>query len=175
MEPWQIILLIVIFVAFFYVSLVTYVMGQMIEFKTRLKKRLRGLNLLLYERGQAVLEIHALFEEEGVGFSDEDKEVFHRLEALGFQNADEASVRENGQTVKEATSRIKYLTQANRWACKGEVYQTNVNLLEDLERNYRTFTLAYNADLLGYNYWISIPTISWIGFIFGFRPKTNLS
>lgn len=175
MEPYQIVLLIVVFVGFFYIALVTFVVGQMIEFRQRLNRRLKGLNLLLYERGEAVLDLYALFESEGVEFQEEDKESRRQLEALSYKQANEKSVREEAEIVKTATSRIRYLSGANRWARQHESYKDHMDLLQDLERNYRTVTGAYNSDVGGYNYWIGIPTVSWIGFLFGFRKKSNIN
>ena len=175
MEPYQIILLIVVLVSFVYVSLAVYALGMMGEFASRLRRKQRGLNLLLYERGDALLHIVTSFEAMGVVFSDEDKECFDKVAKASYEKPTPESLRGNSVLIKAATSRLRYLAQANRWACKDESYAEFLGLLEDLERNYRTCIGAYNSDVLGYNYWITVPTVGWLGWLFGFRKKGNLS
>lgn len=175
MEPYQIILLIVVIVSFIYVSIVVYVMTQMNEFKSRLKKRRRGLGTLLYERSNILRSIIALFEKEGVTFTEEDKACFASFDALTFKKYDDDAIREEAELVKMTTSRLKYLAQANRWACKHESFEGYVDLLKDLERNYRIVVSKYNMDVGAYNYWIAVPTVSWVGWLVGFRKKSTLS
>lgn len=175
MEAYQVLLLILVLVSFLYITLIVYVLGMMREFKNRLKRRLKGLVLLLYERTDAILSIVDLFKKEGVIFSEEETECFNALRALNFDNVSDTQFRELADKVKDATSRMKYLSQANMWATKDETYLNYIRLIDDLERNHRTLVGQYNSDVVAYNYWIKIPTVSWIGWIFGYRSKSNLS
>ena len=175
MEPYQIILLIVVLVSFVYVTLAVYVLGMMAEFSSKLKRKRRALNLLLYERGDALLRIVTSFESIGVTFTDEDSALFAKVASLDYKNSSDESLKEVSALIKAATSRMRYIAQANRWACKDEDYQNNIDLIDDLERNYRTFLGSYNADVMGFNYWIAIPTIGWLGWLFGFRKKSSLN
>lgn len=175
MEAWQIILLIVVFVSFFYISLVVYVLTQMREFRIRLNRRRRGLSLLLYERSNILSQAIDLFAGEGMEFTPEDQACFDALKKLAFTKTDEKTLREEADLVKMTTSRIKYLAQANRWASKQKEFEEYVGLLEDLERNYRMTIGKYNMDVNAYNYWIAIPTVGWLGWLVGFRKKSLLS
>ena len=175
MEPYQIILLIFIVIAFFYVSVIVYVMTQMREFRLRLKKRRRGLSLLLYERNNALSQIIEYFDEEGIAFNEEDKRCFASFWELSFEKYEEAELREEAEVVKMVTSRVKYIAQANRSVLKSEAYQSQMDLLEDLERNYRMVLGKYNMDVIAYNYWIAIPLVGWFGYLFGYRKKAPLN
>ena len=175
MEPYQVLLLILVLAAFVYVSLVVYVVGHMIEFSRRLRRRLRGLNLLLYERATAVLEMVDEFKKKDVPLSEEDTALFRSLRALRFDKVSEESFRQALDQIKEATSRIKYLAQNNPEVAKGAIFQEEADLLEDLERNYRVVIGQYNMDIIAYNYWITIPLIGWIGFLLGYRKRNSLS
>ena len=175
MDPYQVLLLIVILISFFYLAALVYVVGKMREFKLRLRGKLRGLNLLLYERGDVLLSAAALFRKKGITLSASDQEVYDALSKVDFTHAKEEEVRSAMNMVKTATSRTRYLAQANRSILADPEYKELMELLDDLERNYRTLTSQYNADITAYNYWIKIPTISWFGYIIGYRKKSLIS
>lgn len=175
MEVYQIVLLICVFVGFFYLSVLVYVIGQMREFRLRLKRRIKGLNLLLTERAEILAQLVALFDSMGVEFSEEDRALFKEIAALQLLEARPDQEAQAASKIKEATSRFKYVAQANRWATQGENYPNLLAMLDDLEKNYRTCVLLYNADVVGYNYWIRIPALHWLGFILGHRRRNLLS
>lgn len=175
MDPYQVLLLILILVVFFYLALVVYVVGKMREFRLRLRAKLRGLNLLLYERSEVLQSLYNLFREREIVFADEEKEIFGSLRQMTFSHSKEEEVRAAMNAVKTATSRIRYYAQANQLIMLEPQYIKSMELLDDLERNYRTLTSQYNADVMAYNYWIRIPTVSWFGYIIGYRKKLYIS
>ena len=175
MDLYQALLLILILVAFFYLALLVYVWGKMREFRLRLKGKLRGLNLLLYERSDVLRSLASLFKEKGLSFSAEDEEVMNALQAMDFTHPKEEEVRLAMDRVKTVTSRLGYLAQANRIIMSDPAYLELSELLEDLERNYRTLMSQYNADIVAYNYWIKVPTVSWFGYLLGYRKKLLIS
>ncbi len=171
MDPYQVLLLILIFVSFVYLALLVYVVGKMRQFKLRLRGKLRGLNLLLYERSEVLRGVFKLFKEKGIALSEEDRKVDEALSQVDFNRVKEDEFRAAMETVKVATSRTRYLAQANRFILAEPKYKELMELLDDLERNYRTLTSQYNSDIVAYNYWIKIPTVSWFGYIIGYRKK----
>lgn len=175
MEPYQIILLILVFVAFAYLAIVVYVLGQMREFKGKIKKRLKALNVLLLERASALDDMRAIYEKGGVVFGESEAKAGTKLLGLEFVPQEE-KVREAIAVVKEASTCLRFIAQSGRYAgALGERLAADLALLDDLERNFRTSCLLYNGDVAAYNYWIRIPTVAWIGWLFGHRKKELIS
>ena len=117
------------------------------------------------------MEISERLEREGVRLSDEEKDSFHRLQALNFANESEKDVRERLEVIKEGTRRLRFVYDSARIKSKDAIMVNSFALLDDLERNYRTSVALYNADASAYDYWISIPTFGWLGYILGHRKK----
>lgn len=175
MEPYQIILLILVFVAFAYLAIVVFVLGQMREFKGKIKKRLKALNILLVDRADTLTDMQTLFEKSGVEFSESENAACHKLLANEFMTTEE-SVRASILVVKEATTVLRFIAQSGRYkGLEKERLKTDLDLLDDLERNFRTACLLLNGDIAAYNYWIVIPTVGWIGWLFGHRKKELIS
>ena len=174
-EAYQIILLILVFVAFAYLAIVVYVLGQMREFKSKIKKRLKALNILLVDRADILNDMQALFDKSGVEFTESEESACHKLLANEFLTTEE-SVRSSILIVKEATTVLRFIAQSGRYkGLEKERLKADLNLVEDLERNFRTACLLLNGDVAAYNYWIAIPTVGWVGWLFGHRKKELIS
>ena len=174
-EPYQIILLILVFAAFAYLSVVVYVVGQMFDFKRKTRRRLKALNVILLERADILGDMQALYEKGGVIFTDAEAKAGQKLLGLQFI-AREEDVRVAIATVKEASTCFRFIAQSGRYQGKAtERLKSDLDVLDDLERNFRTSSLLYNADVTGYNYWITVPTVKWIGWLLGHRKKELIS
>jgi len=174
-EPYQILLLILVIIVFAYVSVGVYVTSMMVEFSSRLKKRMRGLNLLLYERSVSLSTIAGQLSAKGVAFTASEQECFNALSKATWTSNDEESFFARVEMIKEATSKIRYLCQANPKQANGAIIVETMGLLEDLEANYRIYIGQYNMDVVGYNYWIKIPTYRWWAYVLRHRKKSLLS
>ena len=176
MEAYQVILLVIVLLAFFYIVLVAYVLGKVHEFKLHLRRRMHGLNLLLSQRAKAILAIVDEFQKSSLNLSEEQRACFDRVAHLDFSKPTETMIKESVALIKEATSRLKAIAEENPKAQESETFQYNLGLLNDLERNYRTVVGLYNADVVAFNYWISIPTVSWISrYILRHRKRALLN
>ncbi len=174
MEPYQIILLIVVTLLFIYVSILVYSFSSCIEFKARLKKKNSAVALIYAERKDAILAIYALFVREDVNFTDEDDEMISLLEDFEFGDKKIEEIQEGVAQLKTVQARLAFIAQTNRWAIKNEEYLALKEVLRDLEVNYRQVSANYNADVGAYNYWVSIPGCSWLPYIFGHRKVAPL-
>lgn len=175
MEAYQIILLIVVLLAFFYLATLVYVFGEIYEFKARLRRGTNGLNLLLSQRLDTIQTIVELLKKNSVSISEDDRACFENLDQFDFSKPNEEIIRVSVAAIKEATSRLQSICQNNQEIVSGEAFQLHFGLLEDLERNYRSLIGAYNANVIGYNYWIKVPTIGFIARLFRNRPRTLLN
>ncbi len=174
-EAYQVILLILVFVAFAYLSVIVYVMGQMREFRSKIKKRLKALNILLLDRADTLGDMQALYEKGGMVFQENEARACHKLLSLEFTGTEE-NVRTAIAVVKDATTCLRFIAQSGRYhGLEKERLKSDLSLLDDLERNFRTCCLSYNADVSAYNYWITIPTVAWLGWLFGHRKKEPIS
>lgn len=162
MQAYQIILLIAIILAFLYLVLVVYVMGEVREFKLHLRRRIQGLNLLLSQRAKSIGKIRAVFQRQSIAIPEEDDACFSKVKELRFDAPSEESVKSNVSLIKEATSRLRAIAESNPEVEQLESFQFELGLLMDLERNYRALVGQYNADVIAYNYWIKIPTLRWL-------------
>ena len=175
MKAYQVLLLIAVLITFLYVVLVVYVFSQTHAFSLRLRRRLQGLNLLLSRRCETILRSVAILESAQIAIPQDDRACFEKLERIDFATPTEVSIKETVALVKEGTSRLKALAEQKPQIQQDEAYSFHQDLLNDLERNYRSLVGLYNADVLGYNYWIRIPTVGWLTRLLGNKARASLN
>ena len=173
-EPYQIILLIVVFVAFAYVSLLLYVLSNIREFNRRLKKKIRGLCVIVSEQAELLLSISSVYSEMGV-YLGEDAAVLEELEDCDFESQQIDEVFTNVKKIKTASSRLTYLAQSSEALKKDQRYISFTETMADLDRNHRQCVALYNADIAGFNYWINVPTTRWFVWLLGFRKRASFN
>lgn len=169
-EPYQIILLIFVFLAFAYVSLLLYVASNVREFSRRLKKKVRGLNVIMSEQAELLVSLSSVYRNLGINLG-EAASMIEELEDCDFESKNVEVVFANVRKIKAASSRLAFIAQSNPSLKESQTYVSIVETLADLDRNHRQCVALYNADIAGFNYWINVPTTRWFVWIIGFRKK----
>ena len=175
MESYQVILLILLLAAFFYVAVLLYVLTNMREFSSRLKKRQRALMMLMNEKTDILIAICDFLVASKVEFSDEDKQIMEELRLLNFDKTGEVQVKRCAKVIHNAHVRLNYLIQNNNWLKKDLRIASFVETYEELDHNVRQSMAIYNADVAGYMYWFNIPSCKIAVWLLGYRKKETVN
>ncbi len=175
MEPYQIILLIVLLLAFLYVAVLLYVISNVREFAKRLKWRERALMILLSEKADILAEVFQLYQNAKVEFTSEDLSAFNGVKALRFEKIGKDRVKNTMTAIHHCHSRFNFILQNNKWL-QADLSLARLNdIYYEIDRNFRQSSSIYNADVAGYMYWINVPFTRIGVFLLGFRKKTTLN
>ncbi|MCR5078813.1 MAG: hypothetical protein K6B65_02680 [Bacilli bacterium] len=169
MQPYQIILLILITAAFVVSLCVIFVLTHIYKFGSSMKKRLKAMDILLSEKASDLLYLIEALQKDDIELSKDDIEFSKRLGELHFDKPSSIIVSENKNKIEAVRKRISYLAVVNSSISSHPAYKECMSLLEDLDRAFRRCVVLYNSDLNGYNYWIDIPGIR--PFIYLFRVE----
>ena len=175
MEPYQIILLVVILLLFLYISVFLLVLSNALTFRKKLRQRGGALIILCLEKQDVMLAWAALFGKEGYKFSKEDEELISSLSSLDLKKPNKKDWDNMLLVLKQANRRLSFLAEEVDWGDSQSDKDSYVSTLHDLDANYRQSLAIYNADVGAYNYWVSIPGVSWILYLFGLRKKRSLN
>ncbi len=173
MEPYQIILLIIILLLFFYISVFLLVLSNALSFRKRLKKRREALMVLCLEKQDVLLAWAGLFEKEKHRFGEEDQKLFASLSAIELKKPNQDDWEKAIGVLKQANRRLSFLSEEIDWGGSKADKDSYVSTLRDLDANYRQSLAIYNADVGAYNYWVSIPGVSWLLYLFGLRKRRS--
>lgn len=171
MEPYQVILLIVILLLFGYISVFLFILSNSISFRRKLRKRREALMILCLEKQDVLVAWTSLFEENGYRFEKQDQELLQNLKGLALKKPSQKDWESAIAVLKQSNRRLVFLSEGVEWGESAADKDAYVSTLHDLDANYRQSLAIYNADVGAYNYWVSIPGVSWLLFLFGFRKQ----
>ena len=175
MEIYQIILLVLLLLGFFYVAVLLYVFSNVREFNARLKRRERALMILMNEKTDLLLEVCELFRQSKVEISEEDRRCFSALGALDFSKIGTEVVKKTAAVIHEGHNHIEYLVQSNNWLKNDLRIVAYQDTFEELDHNFRQSAAIYNADVGAYMYWFRIPTCTLAVMMFGYRKRETIN
>ena len=174
MESWQILLIIVAVILFIYLAAFFVIVSHAFDFNLRLKRRLRALNIILFEKRELLLKLNDAALSEGATFSERDKENLSTLQQMSF-NKPVFAISKNAISLQKAIqSRLFYIVRSNSKLKEDPQIQSILDMIGDLDRNIRTSCSLYNADVQAYNYWIAVPFFKWLFFILGQRTRNPI-
>lgn len=175
MEPYQIIILVILLLLFLYVSGFLLIVSNSIGFRRRLRKRAVALMVLVSEKQEILLAWFELFAKEKIPLSEEDHALLSSLKSINLNKPTLAEWITSLNLLKNAQLRLGFLSEEADLQSSLAEKNAYVSTLHDLDANYRQSSAIYNADVGAFNYWISIPGFSWLLYLLGFRKKTLLN
>ena len=175
MEPYQIILLILLVSLLLYAAVAVYVLSNARDFRIRLRRREKALMMLLAEKADILEQMAAKYERSKVTLTEDDKKAIAMLRGFSFEKIDQERVREVAEVVADVHTRLNYHRQNNKWIQSDLFLQRAEDTYAELDGNYRQSVAIYNADVAGYNYWLTIPMYGVLVVLFGFRKRSPLN
>lgn len=154
MEPYLTILIVVSIIAGLYVFGFLVNISFIAVFCRKLDQHKKALNIVLRQKYDAEEKIISLLEKNNIPLEEDLKRIYEGINPDNFSNLDTLN------SYKDRTS-LSYLKQSLLATAKGEEnflknmeYQSNVNIINDCDEQFRYLVAAYNADILGFNYWV---------------------
>lgn len=161
--------------ALVYIVAFVYCFFSLLDFSSRLKKRLKAFAILFSEKREVILSLDAYYRKANLTYSQADREALAFVSAIPSRNLKDYEVRDIHETLASLEKRLRYLGDGNEWVKQSDDYTSMMALLSDLSSNYRRIVAVYNRDLLGYEYWRKQPLYFIWFWLFGFRAKKRLS
>ena len=168
---WSIVINVLIAIAIFYLLIVIVDVSFVLSFRSIMKNHDHDISIILTNKKDNLVKLIPLLNEHGVKVDKKkaDELTLFDLSRINNQNSKEA---------KKAREELTLLGDYFLSLCyeNDKVNDTNDfllidNNLKDIERVYRQHVLMYNADVLGYNYWISFFLTRYIYLILRIKKK----
>ena len=144
------------------------------SFSSIMKHHAHDLTVILTNKRDNLARLSEILVGHGVKLDKKKVESIHNFDVkrIDKQDGEDAKAARN-----ELTSLNEYFlsvaTQNDINDKSGEYQKILANIYE-LETVYRHHLMMYNADVLGYNFWISFFPTRFIYIILRFKPKENI-
>lgn len=143
-------------------------------FKHTMKKHNKALSVLYTSKLDQLIKMHQILLDAGATF---DHKVISTIKEINPENFKDQNLEE----CKIAKDKLTYLQQEIMVklplfpALSESTEFTLINdLLIEIERNMRIYSIAYNSDVLGYNYWVRFMPCRYIFLIFKVKLKETI-
>lgn len=141
-------------------------------FSIKIKFSNNALNVLLHQRHEFALKIILLLEDNGIEVTKESKKAIEKLERIDdFQTLEKNDRNDRISVFSHEMADLILTVKANSEKIGEDVVNKMVKEFRDLEDDYRQKSSVYNADVIGYNYWINALLVRWISKLFRRHKK----
>ncbi len=171
MEVYQIILIVLASILGLYLLLLIINMIFVGSFSSIMKKHKKTLTIILNANHDAITQLINLLNEKNIPISDEILEKYRGFDLKDFKQI-------GGPSYTETKNNLSYLRDSLITQCSSnDELKDNEDFLEikgsldELSLNYRSCVIMYNADVLGYNYWIRFLPCRFIFLMFEVKKK----
>ena len=144
------------------------------SFSSIMKHHAHDLTVLLTNKRDNLVHLAELLAKSGVKLDKKKVESLNNFDLKRIEKQD-------GEDAKAAREELTSLNEYLLSICEendiknndSEVQKVLANIME-VEKVYRHHLMMYNADVLGYNFWISFFPTRFIYIILKFKPKENI-
>ena len=145
-----------------------------VSFSSIMKHHAHDLTVILTNKRDNLARLSEILTTNGVKLDKKKVESIHNFDVkrIDTQDGEDAKAARN-----ELTSLNEYFLSVatqNDIDDKSSEYQKIIANIYELETVYRHHLMMYNADVLGYNFWISFFPTRFIYLILRFKPKENI-
>lgn len=159
-------------IAIIYVLILIVDVVFVFSFASILSRHNHDLTVILTNKRDNLIKLSSVLSSSGIKL---DKKYTEPLNSFDLKRIDTQDGEDAKNAREELTSIYEYLLaipfdgKANQ-----NEYQQIIDNINELERVYRHHLMMYNADVLGYNFWINFLPTRYIYKILRFKQKDNI-
>ena len=172
MKPWLLAIIIVVGV---YLLLIITNIIFVVSFYVIMKKHDKGINIILKSKYDSLKSLISLLKNNDVSLTDEIENLSKEINDILFKKF-EVTECENIKKKLSYLSSLLYAIIEDREDIKSldeyEILNDNITQLDSV---YRSNVIMYNADVLGYNYWVRFLPCRYLWLLFRFKEKDLIS
>ena len=132
------------------------------------------LTVILTNKRDNLIKLADLLNSVGIKTDKKKNDALRNFDLKRIENQD-------GEDAKNARDELTSLSDYyfgvatdNQTALNSDEYQLTINNIYELEKVYRHHLMMYNADVLGYNFWINFLPTRFIFKLLRFKKKDNI-
>ena len=171
MTATEIVILIVSIVGGLYVLFVGLAIIFILSFSNIFRKHNAALGVMLHTKYDNMLKMVELFKKYGINVPSEYEDMLSKIDANSFKDQELAECIKARNDLAYLRNELVYLASSSVEISKNLEVKRAKDAITEMDANYRALVAMYNADVLGYNYWINFLPSRYIKYIFKLKEK----
>ena len=165
---------IAIAIAIIYVLIVIVTVSFVWSFASILSHHNHDLTVILTNKRDNLIKLASLLSGAGIKLDKKILEGLHNFDLKRIENQDGEDAKNAREELTSFSEYLLSIDTINTNLNNQEEYIKTLENINELESVYRHHLLMYNADVLGYNFWINFFPTRFIFKIFRFKSKDNI-
>lgn len=140
-------------------------------FKTILNKHSKGMTLILNTKYENTKKLFALMQKYEIQIDDKLLKTLDSVNPQYFKSHDSKEAEETRNLLSYLKDEASFIANKNKEVLDKPDFQLAKSNVIELDAQYRSNIAMYNADVLGYNYWVSFLPCRFVFKIFKVKKK----
>ena len=175
MEAWQIAVLTIGIILGTEVLFILVDAIFVLSFRSIFKKHNAALGLMLHVKYDNTKKLIECLNKNKVEVPRRYYEALDRIQVSSFMNQDLPECLQARNDLAYLRNELVMLTNSSDALSKNLELKRAKDAIVEMDANYRTLIAMYNADVLGYNYWINFLPTKYLKYIFKLKEKQIIS
>ena len=171
MEAWQVALLVLCIILGLYLALIFVDVFFVLVFRRIFKKHNAALGVILHTNYDNVKKLFDLLNKNGVNVPYSLVETLNSIDANSFVNQETDECKKSRNNLAYLRSEMSYFINNDEMLSKNLEIRRSLESIDELNNDYRRLVAMYNADVLGFNYWINFLPTKYLKYIFRWKEK----
>ena len=163
-----------IVIASIYVLLVIITVSFVLSFSSILSHHNHDLTVILTNKRDNLMKLSSLLNGGGVKLDKKNLDALNNFDLKRIENQDGDDAKAAREELTSLSEYFLMMSSTNEAALNYEEYQQVLTNINELEKVYRDHLMMYNADVLGYNFWIYFFPTRFIFKIFKLKKKDTI-
>lgn len=140
-------------------------------FRTILIRHNKAMNVILMTKYDNIKKVMNVLEESNFTIDPKMVTTLASIDPASFVQQDTPDCKKAREELTYLRSEIFYISRKNPSLEENEQFQIAKNNILEMDVVYRSTVAMYNADVLGYNYWIRFMPYRWLFLMFRIKTK----
>lgn len=173
-KGWGILIFILLILVGLYLLTLVVNLIFVISFGKMMRRDNRGIRVSLSAKLDILRKAQEVILANGLKISDECSHSLRYLDSEDFFEAQTEDFTNSTNELAMVEKEISGILFSSRKLAKNDEVDLIKSLLKDVNESLKTSTMAYNADVLGYNYWIRFTPCKFIFILFKTKIKKTI-
>ena len=174
-QPLNVTLTIIVVAAIIWVAFLIVDLLFVTFFSHILKKHSKGMTVVINAKYENIKKIYTLFVKYEVPVEEKIISILNGIDTKTFSKHDTLEAENTRNYLSYLKDEANFIANRNKDILEKPDFQIAKGYVNELDMQYRSNIAMYNADVLGYNYWISFLPCRFIFKMFKFKKKNIIA
>ena len=171
---WNVLILVLIILVGAYLLLIIFNLVFVFSFTKMMRRDNRGIRVSLSAKLDILKKCQEVILANEIRISEKCNHSLRYLDSEDFLEVQKEEFSAATEELSQVEKEISGILFSSRKLAKNDEVELLKSLLKDVNESLKTSVMAYNADVLGYNYWVRFGPCKYIYLILKIKLKKTI-